>query len=119
MNAMEAQRVADCAYLAALYDLWGRINIHEYAERDGRWYLDVTILEPAGVRLPFDFVKRNFGGRLGTVRKDEKLLTVWRAVGPRAYDVLSSIRPYVIGNLATLDYALATFQDDVIEEEEE
>ena len=116
----EVQRVADCSYLACLYDLWGRINLHEYAERDGRWYLDVSILEIDRFRipLPFTFIRQEFGGRLGKVIKDGQELVIWRAIGPRAYDVLRSIRPYVLSNPTIIDEALDTFVLDEEYEEE-
>lgn len=116
----DVRRVAACAYMAALYELWGRINIHEYAERDGRWYLDVTIKEPWPAGLPFQFMKKEFGGRVITITtKDATDVVVWRAVGPRAYDVLTSIGPYVLGNRSNLDHAVRVFGDVMEAEDDE
>jgi hypothetical protein len=132
MSDEELDRAAACGYLAAYFDLWGRVNIREYAERDGRWYLDVTIAEPYPNRLPFKFIRREFGGRVITLTErdlykdygaegtrlpvQEGDVMAWRAVGPRAYDVLECIRPCVDGPLGTIDFALDTYQ---FEEEED
>lgn len=108
------ERVAACAYLAALYELLGELNCHEYAEHDGRWYLDVTILQPEGFFLPFTFMKDEFGGRVLRLQTREgQNYMAWRAIGPRAYDVLTSIRPYIIDNTefgVAIDDAVEAFR---------
>lgn len=115
---VELTQAAIAGYMAACYDFYGRVNIHEYAERDGRWYLDVTISEPVTGTIPFNFFRREFGGRVITLTDqlghDYK---AWRALGPRAYDVLTQIRPYIDGPIDLVDFALEVFEFD--EEEDD